>query len=381
MLRAFIIVAVALLGMVSAGPISQAVQTAEKNQTGYVTMATFWCDTFLCPSWELDITRYDVSFNLQDSQKLSILIGKTPIEEMNFQVLTSYDQIGRTYYVAGAQHPGGSTLWVATVDGNVSKATPVGSARVFAYPNVADKLVRMHFISGNTNGQLLTAYASGNVYVLDTVTLKSTPLGGNLLQTTPKLNGGLVTQSSDVDVANGLFYTLATTTIVHNKSTCYLITMNVVSGVTTAQLLTIRGEDWAGVQFFNGVFIPDQNALVVFAQAGGPTGIVGFDQILNVFPDGKAAYIYNNIQTAGNYAFQTYPATKQDDTLQPACYDPVTRHLYFQVTSFETDDDSDPMLNMAYLDYSKGKKVPYIDIAISPFAFEYMGWHFIQVEN
>lgn len=377
------VVVLAFLGTAMAGPVHTELAVpalpTSKPMLGYVTFAAFWCDTFLCPDWELDITRFDTEFRAKDmSQKLSVLLPSTPIADMNFQVLTSYDQTNRVYYVAGAQHPGGSILWMATIDDNVSTAKPIGTPRVFMYPSASDTLSRMHYIAGNANGELLTVYTSGNIYVLNVTTLKSTLVGSNILATNAALQGGYVTQSSDVDVDGNMFYTIATTSIVHNKSTGYLVSLDLSSGATTASLLKLKEMDWAGENFFNAVWIPDQGAMVVFAQAGGPTGIEAFDCIFHVTPTATATWIYNNIENEGLYAFQSYPATKQDDTLQCACYDPVSKHLYFQMTQFQSaDDDGDELTTMVFLDFSA--KQPWIDTAISPFAFEYIGWHYIPI--
>lgn len=349
-----------------------------KPMKGYVTFASIWCDSFLCPDWELDITRFDTEFRPTGmSEKLIKLLPKTPVTEMGFTVLTAFDHVSRTFYVSGAQNPGEMTLWVTTIDANVSVATLV-SKSTFEYPVFKSQVVRMHFISGNTNGDLVLLMDSGDVLVLNSKTLTSTNVG-NVLKAAGIGAGGFVAKASAVDVTGGVLYTIVETV---NGTSASLVSMEVSTGAMTSVVLHLQDhhskEDWSGEYFFQMVWIPEQASMIVLAQGGGPSGIDGFDQIIRIFPNGTASCLWCNIQDAGLYEFNTVPSLKNDDTYQTAAWDPVSQHFYFQCSVYDSDDDeATPTISMLYIDFSH--KDIYIDTAISPFAFEYIGWFFIPV--
>lgn len=289
---------------------------------------------------------------------------------MNFQVLSAYDNTSRTFYVSGARNQGESFLWGAAINGNVTKATLVTSSTL-QYPNHDDILVRIHALQ--SSGQLLAVFANGNVLLVNSSTGQATPLG-NLLTASPSLAGGAVFPASAMDYTRNLLYSLATTS---DMMHVYLVTLNVASGVSTAALLSLKREQWDAETYFQGVFIPNQNVMVVLAQAG--SNVSGFDQIINVSPDGTVAYVYENIQDAGNYAFNTVSAVKNDDTLQTACYDPLSNRLYFQATVYQDADDDVGTESMVFIDYNL--RFPYITVNISPLGFEYEGWFYVPILN
>ena len=69
---------------------------------GVLATAQYRCDDFLCPDWELDVSRVDPSFRpVHLITKLAMLIPKSPIASMSFPVYSAYHNASRSFYTVG----------------------------------------------------------------------------------------------------------------------------------------------------------------------------------------------------------------------------------------------------------------------------------------
>ncbi len=62
--------------------------------------------------------------------------------------------------------------------------------------------------------------------------------------------------------------------------------------------------------------------------------------------------------------------------LQVDCYDARRNRIYFQTTSYDSDDDLGTT-SIAYIDLSSRERLP--SIAVSPSNFGFMGFHYVNV--
>ena len=73
---------------------------------GYIVATQFRCDDFLCPDWELDVTRVDLSFRPKNlTLQLASLLPKAPVQDMSFPVFASFHAASRVYNVLANQVP------------------------------------------------------------------------------------------------------------------------------------------------------------------------------------------------------------------------------------------------------------------------------------
>lgn len=344
---------------------------------GYLMCAQYWCDDFLCPDWELDITRLETVFRpIQWDLRLARLYPENPIAEMNFQVLTAWDESARTFYATGNTKFGQSLLWSAAVLPDVSNITLSKQVTTVSYANNSVMLTRIHAISGFSQGGVVAVFSDGSVSFINTVTGTLTSVCNVLADS--RVAGGLVTQSSSINSATGTLYVMVQNAVV-NVSAPFLVSVNLAKGVSTIVPIVLDQPNfhqyWEAERFFNGVWASDRQSMIVFAQGGGANGDDGFDQILEIFPSGKALCIYCNLLEAGSFYFNINAPLKWDDTLQTGSYDPVAHRLYYQATYCSADDDTSCTTSLLYTDISG--KYPYTDVNISPFGFEYMGFFYI----
>jgi hypothetical protein len=120
--------------------------------------------------------------------------------------------------------------------------------------------------------------------------------------------------------------------------------------------------------------MPDSNRYIIFAMGEA----TAFDQVLEVIPStGALSDIFYDL-AEDNLGFQVDSSTKTDDTLQTDCYDMSTKRMYFQATQYTGDDDIGTTVIM-FIDFSA--KQHYIDTALSPWSFGYMGYYWVPVLN
>ena len=75
--------------------------------------------------------------------------------------------------------------------------------------------------------------------------------------------------------------------------------------------------------------------------------------------------------------FACNTATKDCDLLQTAAYDPISNHIYFQVTQYESNDDPFGQTTIAYVNIDG--RFAYVDPSLT-FSFGYMGF-FVATVN
>ncbi len=134
---------------------------------GYIVTAAFHCDDFLCPDWELDVSRETTQYNFHETVNLTMLMPKSPEAEMDFPVATAYDNTTRQFYVAGCPDTGSLILWTTVLDANVSTAAIVSRVTYDFDPD--DFLSRIH---AGANGVVWAVFEGGDVVNVDPKTGK-----------------------------------------------------------------------------------------------------------------------------------------------------------------------------------------------------------------
>jgi hypothetical protein len=130
---------------------------------GYLVTAQYQCDDFLCPDWELDVTRVDPAFRAPLTARLAMLVPKSPIASMSFPVLSAYNNASRIFYTLGCSQPTYASLWAVVLDANVNSTGILYNTQV-TYPANDKVLSRVHALS---NDILICVFKSGGVYSLN----------------------------------------------------------------------------------------------------------------------------------------------------------------------------------------------------------------------
>lgn len=330
---------------------------------GVLVTAQYRCDDFLCPDWELDVSRVDPAFREKLITKLAMLVPKSPVAAMSFPVYTAYHDPTRTFYTVGLPEQNGGTVWAVTVDAAVNTSTIISSAR-FEYPEGQGPIVRVHASANNT---LYAIMAQGTLAVLDPRSGTITPVSSVV---PPSAQGAQITSASVINTANDTLYTF-----IAGGSGPLVSTLDLRSNYITAATLTAKQEHWGLESLFQAVIRPKTGELLLLV--AGRNGDEGFDQIASVdASSGAVTFVYNNLAES-NLFFTCDPSTKSCDVLQTACFDAIEDRLYFQATQITSSDDVGTTVLM-YADFAA--RQPYIDTGLNPFTFGYMGFHFVSVQ-
>lgn len=341
---------------------------------GYPVFAQWNC-VQECSAWELLVSRVDPEYRVKGAElHLVSLLPPAPVENTTFKVLTAYNDVERTFYVAALQNTGSASVWSVSINGSVSGAA-ITATTTFAYPNKYGTLLRMHSIQGNAQGSLILLFQDGSVAVGNPTTGKVTSLT-NLI-TAANLTNGMLTLASAMDTTHNTLYQLASD---EGAQELYILAVNVVTGALVTKALVVvkrPAEKWGSEVTFHAVWIPSREELAVFNMAVSP--LIGFDQIIMVNPSGAADYLYFNLLDAGNIGFNIDLDAREDDSYQTGCWDAATERLYFGAAVYAGDDDGDRTNSLTYANFNTTKAV-YVDVAVSPMNTGYMGYYFIAVQ-
>jgi len=338
---------------------------------GYILTAEYQCDDFMCPDWSLVVTRVTTLWARNETAPIATLLPESPIADMDFQVLTAYNNITRVFYVAGNIQKEGARIWTVAIDAAVNDAVITNVTNIH-YPGNATSIARIH---ASPNNVLTATFSNGDVYSVDFATSKL-DLVGNVLPGSALANG-VVTQASSVNYDLNVLYTLVKT---RNSKEVFVVTLNLTSGATSSVGLTLdkemeKIEKWEQEDLFHALWIPVENQLLVFADGTD----LGFDQIFWVNTESGATNFWQANLAENLYWFQVNTQTKTDDTLQTGTYDFLNGYIYFQCTQNQgTDDDvADPTV-IAFLELAHPSYPP--NVAVT-FTFGYIGYAFAPIIN
>jgi len=351
MSRVFLLACVFLQGAVAAPTFKSVLLTAQYN-----------CVDFLCPDWELDLTRVNPTEPpVQDTIILSNLIPKSPVAAMSFPVLTAYDADPRNFYTVTLPSPTSGDIWEHNVDGAVTNATQISHSQ-FKFPDAFGTVSRVHITGNHT---LIALFTTGLVANVNVATGFFIPVGNLSLD-----DGFKLTQASVVEPTSNVLYAFAT-----EGGKCKLYTHSLVTGQTTSADITLKDIHFELEILFTALWIPTKKAIALFLAGGNEFGL---DQIAWVDPaTGDAKEMIGNLDQQYMMGFACNTATKDCDLLQTAAYDPISNHIYFQVTQYESNDDPFGQTTIAYVNIDG--RFAYVDPSLT-FSFGYMGF-FVATVN
>lgn len=252
MSRVFLLACVLLQGAVAAPTFKSVLLTAQYN-----------CVDFLCPDWELDLTRVNPTEPpVQDSIILSNLIPKSPVAAMSFPVLTAYDADPRNFYTVTLPSPTSGDIWEHNVGAAVTNATQVSHSQ-FKFPDAFGTVSRVHITGNHT---LIAVFTTGIVANVNVATGFFIPVGNLSLD-----QGFKLTQASVVEPTSNVLYAFAT-----QGGKCKLYTHSLVTGQTTSADITLKDIHFELEILFTALWIPTKKAIALFLAGGNEFGL---DQI------------------------------------------------------------------------------------------------------
>lgn len=369
-------------------------QPAAANFTGYIVTGQWDGRTIPSPQWAFEITRQDTAFRFNQQLKLATLIPTTAGDGLT-PSFTSYDANTRAYFMTTARNAAVASLWGFTLSGDVSAAAPVNAEvrysfpadgatlvglQVFPTPSASERtwesafsanaltvLAFFNTLQGNCT-VLSVDYTTGNTEVwLDDVC----SLGANT--TDPRA------LSTAIDRIPGTNTVFAVTGATEGAPAYAVVTLDVSTKAYTQQLLApLKNFDPTEESPFELQWIPSLNQLIVFF-----TG--NFDTLLWVDPaTGATSFAISDLAEyqgayGGNLEFTADDFLEDDDTWTDSAYDSVNKQLYFQCS--DTDPDSGEVtIAMCQLPITaKVEPFYFVNIAIEPMTYGYVGFEYIQI--
>ena len=331
---------------------------------GYIVLDQFVCESLLCPTWDLSLTRLAVECFTWDCQheekQLATIVPTAPIKFMSFRTLGAYHHKRRLYYTAAITDvPAASAiLYTAHVNGTFRGATVISQA-TFLFPNVTSTLSSLEVTANNT---VIAIFRHGAVATVD-------PKTGNVVVVGTLLDGEHgwthhIGQATTVDQESNTLYAFANN---HAGTDPRWITMDLRTFAVRRNVKqgALPYIDYAP-SAFEVLWVPEINNLVMFSTS--PI----FDNIIYVDPrTGNASYAFFDLMNAGNYLFRDDSGTKHMDTNKNAVYDRASKRIYFQATQVQDDDFLTTLVVTPPFAAGAPQPLEWLNTALQPVDFGY----------
>ena len=256
------------------------------------------CEGYLCPSWALDVSRYDTIqyVNTTFEYNLQEVLPLAPTFQRSFHTYTAYDDKSREYITVATDYPvsGVDAFWVSTLNEYVNATTPVLSYVLVPHPGASPETGPNAVLSRillAPNGRRIAIFRDGCIHDIDLVSQKYTKIG-NLFDAAPSNLGPM--DVTDAHVFDG--YVLKSFVIKTNGEDSFLIRTDFsVSPITVSAPLAIQP-----LQGMLGKERPVAAYMIATDDGSAPRLAVlnsgNFDQLNWVDEKtGEQIYIYSNL--------------------------------------------------------------------------------------
>jgi hypothetical protein len=339
---------------------------AGQNFTGYVVVGQWTGRTVPTPVWALDVTRQDTIFHSHQWDPLLQVLPPTPMNA-GFPSFTAYDATSRNYYITTIWNETAASLWSMTVANEVSAVTQSGSQVRYGFPIMNSVLVGLEAWNRNGDVVVFALYQNGSVYTIDTTT------GGSSFFI--NLCGRFYQLSTAIVLEGNTLYAIIQqdSTINPNRQ---VVTLDLTAGtLTTVAIQPLKDHD-AGLETpFEMLYLANLDVLFVMY-----TGL--FDQLIYTDPStGAATFAVDDMSqfdgTEGQLGFTSDDFLADDDTWSNACIDTVQKKIYFQCSDMDEDDVTITLCEIPIPE--KEAILSFINIAIEPMVYGYVGMQYVQV--
>jgi hypothetical protein len=316
-----------------------------ETNNGFVVGAQLNCHGYLCPQWELKVSRWNMDLPEDNELQLVQLLPLAPTFQRNQPVFTDYDSATRTFTVGVQNYPsnGVDTFFQVAISDDIGSAKIVQDNVIVGHPDASVNnpgsltMLRM-FDSPDPNGGLVVIFDDGNVYNLDLVSKQYTLIAN--IKSDPSVKALAVSQAH---VFDGLVLKSFLHDTVHTYQNT-LVTLDISSKTLTkpVALSPVQGGGMGIETPLSAHMTKDPNTdkPVLTLMLGGQ-----FDQIIQVDENTGAQVptIFSITQGAG--VDENYPSifycdtnTKDCDYWTTSTFDPVSNQLFAQAHFIDDQD-------------------------------------------
>jgi hypothetical protein len=347
-----------------------AVGNAAAPFTGYVVTGQWDGRTWPDVEWALDVTRQDELWRPQQELVLQQMIPTTagPALKPSY---TCFDPKSRTYFLTTQRNNSAASLWGLVIANDVNSSKPLSPVEVrYHYPELDMPLLGLQVWNNAGSLVVLALFQNCSIMRVNQAT------GADSLFANVCTGNRIMTSAVDINTDTDELY-IITQNPSGGDPAREIVTLDLKSGkVTSVPLAPLKNHNAPMESAFEGVWVASLKSMLVFY-----TGL--FDQLIYTDPaTGATQFAINDLAyfngPTGHLEFTADDRLEEDDLWGDTAMDPATGKIWFQCS--DVDEDGEITATLCQIQMGpKIKQLNYVNIAIWPMTYGYVGMQYVPV--
>jgi hypothetical protein len=283
---------------------------------------------------------------------------------------TAYDPVSRSYFVTTQRNNSAASLWGLTLAKDVGSSTPIGPEVRYHYPELDMPLMGLQVWHNGQNLEVLAFFQNCTVLLVDYTSGHSSKFA-DVCNSTRAISTAI-----DINQDENVVYVI--TQAAQGDPNREVVTLNLQTRkCSSVPLAPLKNHNAAMEMAFEAVWVASLKSMVVFY-----TGL--FDQLIYTSPvDGSTSFAIFDLAEyngpTGSLEFTEDDRLEADDLWGDAVINPQSGKIWFQCSDVE-DGSGMATTTLCQIQMPDTiKQLNYVNIAIWPMTYGYVGMQFVSV--